>query len=127
METKPVLLLCADFLFSSRILETARQLGVEVVTVRSGAPAEGGSPASDLILVDLGLQGATEAIARLRAERKDTRIVAFVRHDDVDSIRAAREAGASDVLARSAFVQRLPSILRSPQTGAFGGPAEDVP
>ena len=38
-------------------------------------------------------------------------IVGFASHVQTDVIEAARKAGVDDVLARSAFTQRLPEIL----------------
>jgi hypothetical protein len=40
-------------------------------------------------------------------------VVAFGPHREGDAFRAAREAGADRVLARSAFVERLPELLRA--------------
>ena len=38
-------------------------------------------------------------------------IVGYASHVQTDVIEAARKAGVDDVLARSAFTQRLPEIL----------------
>lgn len=116
--SKKVLLVCSDFLFASRILETARQLAVEIVQVRSDAGAEAQKVECDLAIVDLAIPGAIQAIGDIRQVRPGARIVAFVRHEEVDAIRAARQAGASDVLARGAFSEKLPELLGSTQTGA---------
>lgn len=118
---KPVLLICRDFLFASRILETARQLGVEVAQEKEGVAAGIDGGAFERAIVDLTHPAALSSLGALRASSPDLRITAFVRHDDVDSIRAAREAGASEVLARSAFSERLPTILRPHPNGADGG------
>lgn len=117
---KPVLLLCSNFLFASKIVETARQLGVELVQVKDELADGADGAAFDRALVDLNHPAALPSISSLRGASETLRIVAFVQHDDVESIRAARDAGASEVLARSAFVQRLPSLLKSPPNGADG-------
>ncbi|AKU89769.1 response regulator [Vulgatibacter incomptus] len=110
-----ILLLCTDLIFSSKILTTARLTGAEVHTNESHF----GDGAPDLVLVDLDAERLfpEDAIRRLRERMPDVPIVAFVRHERVDLIQAARAAGASQVLARGAFSERLPAILAGPNGG----------
>jgi DNA-binding NarL/FixJ family response regulator len=118
-----VLLGCTDLFFSARILETARHTGAEVVQVRDDLAAAAARERPDLVLVDLGADALrpVEAIAAIRAGDPEVRLVGFVRHGEVDRIRAARDAGASEVHARGAFTARLPDLLRVDRAG--GGPA----
>jgi hypothetical protein len=57
--------------------------------------------------------GISATIAGLKAAAPGARIACFVSHVNADAIREAREAGADQVLARSAFTQQLPEILKS--------------
>ncbi len=67
------------------------------------------------VLIDLDARGI-DAPALIRALKADVRtaaseVVAFVAHVNEPAIAAARLAGADRVLARSAFVRLLPSLL----------------
>jgi hypothetical protein len=54
-----------------------------------------------------------DAIAELKADPvlKEVRTLGFVSHVQTATIDAARQAGVDQVLARSAFVERLGEIL----------------
>lgn len=69
-----------------------------------------------LIIVDLNARSLNpvDLIARLRAQeaQKKTSIIAFVSHVEADLKNRAQSAGASMVLARSAFSTNLPQILK---------------
>ena len=67
----------------------------------------------DLVLLDLNADGFTpaEAIETVRVAHPRARIVAFVSHVDRELAEAARQATADDVMARSAFVKKLPELL----------------
>jgi len=104
----------SDLIFSTKISSTASSLGVNVRTVRRPETLEEvlkEPPA--LAIVDLEAESldALEAIRSMHAVRPRPRIVAFAAHVEKDLIQAAREAGADEVLARSAFVHRLPALL----------------
>jgi hypothetical protein len=60
-----------------------------------------------------------QAIAAMKSdpELRDIRTLGYVAHVQTDRIDAARRAGVDQVLARSAFVERLADIL----TGADAG------
>ncbi len=117
----PVIAVVEDLLFSSRIREAARVAGVEVKTARRtedvAAALRAGSP---LVLVDADSDRLpwAEAIAAVRADPSlaAVPIVAFFSHVHADRAEAARSAGASRVLARSAFVQELPRLLAAAGT-----------
>jgi CheY-like chemotaxis protein len=57
-----------------------------------------------------------ESIAAIKAdpELRGTRTLGYVSHVQSDVIAAARQAGCDEVLARSAFVERLGAILAGP-------------
>ncbi len=110
------LLLSDDLIFTSRVVGTARSLGLEVRSARSAEAlltlARQHPPAC--VLVDLAnpglslsdlLRGLGEACP-LRP-----RVVAYGSHVDAAGLRAAREAGCDLVLPRSKFVEDLPREL----------------
>jgi CheY-like chemotaxis protein len=110
------LLLSDDLLFISRIVGTARELGLEVRSARSADAlvnlAREQSPAC--VIVDLVNPGLviTDLIERLReAVQAMPRVVAYGSHVDTATLRAARAAGCDVVLPRSKFVEDLPREL----------------
>lgn len=100
----------ADLIFSSRIKSTGAAMSVPVGVVRE---VDDLVPGATLLLVDLEADGAIDAIERCRTMVPTPRIVAFGPHVRDDLFAAAREAGAAEVLPRSAFVTRLPALLQS--------------
>jgi DNA-binding NarL/FixJ family response regulator len=109
MPTDPaVLCLCRDLLFQSKITATARSAGVSFQVLRD-ANLLTDQPAR-LLLVDLNQPAALEAAARWRAAT-DGAVVGFVSHVDAATVTAARAAGLTEVLARSAFTDRLAAII----------------
>jgi DNA-binding NarL/FixJ family response regulator len=104
------LALVRDLMFSSKITATARALGVACTVVREPAKLAAAAP-TPLLLVDLNLAGAIEAASDYVRAHPGTEVVGFVSHTDAATISAAREAGVTRVMARSAFVERLPELL----------------
>ena len=100
-----------DLFFTSKISGVARQAGSDVVFCRS---AEGVSEDCVRIFVDLNATtfDAIAEIGKLKTSHAAP-IVAYFSHVQVDLRRRAEEAGADQVLPRSAFVEQLPSLLRS--------------
>ena len=100
-----------DLFFTSKISAIARQGGSDVVFCRS---AEGVTPECVRIFVDLNATtfDAVAEIGKLKASHAAP-IVAYFSHVQVDLRRRAEEAGANQVLPRSAFVEQLPALLRS--------------
>jgi CheY-like chemotaxis protein len=108
------LLLSDDLLFISRIVGTARDLGLRVVPVRTPTEllerARQELPAC--VLVDLANPGLKiEAVVEGLRET-GARVVAYGPHVDAAGLRVAREAGCDVVLPRSKFVEDLPERLR---------------
>jgi DNA-binding NarL/FixJ family response regulator len=104
-----------DIMFSSRIFAEGRAVGVEIKPARTldklrEKLAAGGA---QLVIIDLGAEGldALQAIDICRQHSPSPRVVAFASHVQGEMIAAARKAGADEVLARSAFVGRLPLLL----------------
>ncbi|MEW6757007.1 MAG: DNA-binding response regulator [Acidobacteriota bacterium] len=67
----------------------------------------------DLLVVDLTAAGALEAIARTRSGPSGVFILVFGPHVHSEVLRAAREAGANEVVARGAAAARIEKRIRS--------------
>ncbi len=106
----------SDLIFATKIVATARSVGVVVATVRSLEGLRGQIAAGDvgLVLVDIGSK-AFDPLAAVRAAKETAglRVVAFGPHVDRAAADAARVAGADQVLPRSSFTVHLPAILQS--------------
>lgn len=107
-----------DLLFSSKIRETARHTGAEVVFARTpdAVLRETRERRPGLVIFDLNAE-RIQPVPTILAIRQDPalagiRLVGFVSHVRADLIEAAEAAGA-EVMARSAFVRELGNLLSS--------------
>lgn len=114
-----ILAVLDDLMFTSKIKTTANQLGIAVTFSRSADQAivEMHKTAPALVILDLNSTRA-HPLTVVEAMKRDAalsavRIVGFVSHVQTDLINAARQAGVSDVMARSAFTEQLPILLKS--------------
>ena len=109
-----VLAIIADLLFRSKIDDAARQAGVPLRVAKSPEQIDrhlaNGLPV--VILVDLEMEDSTTLLARLRATpgAATVPVIGFAGHMNVEVIRAARADGVQ-VMARSAFVDQLPTLM----------------
>jgi DNA-binding NarL/FixJ family response regulator len=110
------LLLCDDLIFTSRIVGTARALGLvlhsrkDVASLLSLANAEQPS----CVIVDLQAPGLDlpALLTRLKEVCQGMpRVVGYGSHVEAATLRAARQAGCDPVLPRSAFVESLAEDL----------------
>ncbi len=112
-----VLVAVDDLFFSSKITETARQLGIPLLFARSQdeviARALSEKPA--LLIVDLNSTRCNplETIGQIKedADLRHIPIVGFLSHIQVDLKVKATMAGCDRVLPRSVFTAHLPEIL----------------
>jgi hypothetical protein len=107
-----VVYLVTDLLFTSKIRETAHQLGLDVQVVRSAAEvAAATAPAAHAkcLIVDLR---RPDALAALAAAAAGIVRVGFVDHERTDVIEAARALGCT-ALAKGKFSADLPRLLSS--------------
>jgi CheY-like chemotaxis protein len=118
------MVLCAvdDLIFSIKISTAAKAVGADlyferspdtfVDRVREKRPT--------LVIFDLNSTKLRplEQIAALKADPdlRKTRTLGFVSHVQSDTIAAARQAGIDQVLARSAFSERLGEILKDQES-----------
>jgi CheY-like chemotaxis protein len=119
-----ILAVVDDLLFLSKIQETAKHLGVAVESVRpADLPKLARENVPKALIIDLNHRSgkALEALRTFKSdlETKDIPVIGFVSHVQNHLIAAARDAGCDLILARSAFVGQLPSLLqRLSRTGA---------
>jgi len=114
-----VLVAVDDLLFSSKIRATASQAGVDVSFARSRGEILDQARAlkPGLVIFDLN-SGKTDPVGTIAALKKDPelasiRAIGFASHVHTELIAAARDAGADQVLPRSAFAGNLAEILLS--------------
>ena len=111
------LLAMADLLFTAKIADAARRAGMQAEFVKEEQDLlEKAQSKPALIILDLNFAGAQplELIAKLKdnPELKQTSILAYVSHVDGELKQKAHELGCHMVMARSAFSQNLPQILK---------------
>jgi CheY-like chemotaxis protein len=113
-----------DLLFSVKISTAAKAIGADIYFERTPGAAVDRIKEKQPTLVILDLNSSRlhpmSVIAELKADplTKAIRTLGFVSHVQTDTITAAREAGIDEVLARSAFADRLGEILRT-EGGSF--------
>ena len=115
-----------DLMFSIKISTAAKALGAPVFFERNAAAVvervREKQPA--LVIFDLNSQKLRplDAIAALKADPSLRQIptLGYVSHVQTDLIQAARDAGIDQVLARSAFTERLGEILTTTGTSREG-------
>jgi len=107
-----------DLLFSVKISTVAKAIGADVYFERrpGAAVASVKEKQPSLVIFDLNSAKLNPLgmIAELKADpaTRGIKTLGFVSHVHADTIEAARQAGVDEVLARSAFVDRLPEILK---------------
>jgi CheY-like chemotaxis protein len=112
-----ILAVVDDLLFLSKIQQTAKHLGVAVKSARpADLPKLGSDGVANALIIDLNHRSgkALEVLRTLKSDlkTKDLAVIGFVAHVQDDLIAAARHAGCDLILARSAFVSQLPSLLQ---------------
>jgi PleD family two-component response regulator len=114
-----ILAVLDDLMFTSKIRTAASRLGVTVTFARSSdaALAEMRRNAPSLVILDLN-NPRTEPLAIVAGMKQEpalasVRTVGYASHVQTEVINAARQAGVDDVMARSAFTERLAAILQS--------------
>ncbi|MDO8556385.1 MAG: hypothetical protein Q7R96_04410 [Nanoarchaeota archaeon] len=116
MGKRLVLAAVSDFLFSTRINEIARTLGLEVYFLRSTSEAfREFTVKPELLIIDLN-NTRIDGIALTTRIRRDVRyahlpIVGYLSHVQVQLKQQAEKAGCSLVLPRSVFADKLKGLL----------------
>jgi CheY-like chemotaxis protein len=111
---RSVIALVTDLIFTTKLSSTAKSLGVDFGAVKSveSLCARIREAPDALIVIDLNAEGVDAPMAiRAAKECGAPRVTAYVSHAQRELAQRAVEAGADEVLPRSAFVSLLPSIL----------------
>lgn len=112
-----VLAVVEDLFFTVKINEGAKRAGLPVTFVKSETDAlERAAAQPAVIIVDLNCPSidVLGLIRKLKADEGTRKIslIAYVSHVQGELKQEAQEAGCDMVLARSAFSQNLPQILK---------------
>lgn len=107
----------ADLFFMVKISDAAKQAGMTVEYVKDPKDVlEKVKAKPAMIIFDLNFEAAdpVKLIAELKSspEYKGVELIGFLSHVQVELKQKAQEAGCDAVLARSAFSQNLPLILK---------------
>jgi CheY-like chemotaxis protein len=112
-----ILAILDDLLFTSKIRSTAGHLGVTVAFARSSQAAleQMRTQPPSLVILDLN-NPRTDPLGTIAAMKADASLasiptVGYVSHVDTATIDRARSAGIGEVMARSAFVNKLEAML----------------
>ena len=100
-----------DLRFQSRIEAALRDRQVAIEAPLSGERAQRAAADAGLLIVDLQAEGFDVPKLIMAARAAGARVLAFGRHTDVASLRAARAAGADVVVPRSQLAEELPALL----------------
>jgi len=123
--TKKILAVLQDLLFTVKIHEAAKRAGLPVEFVKSERDALDRAAAEQpaLIILDLNFTGldlnsaGLDVLQLIRALKsgeatKKIGLIGYLSHIQGELKQQAQEAGCDTVLARSAFSQNLPQILK---------------
>jgi CheY-like chemotaxis protein len=116
-DSKKILAVLEDLFFTVKINESAKRAGLSIEFVKSEQDVlDRAKHGPALIIVDLNYSGIDplRLIATLKAENetKTISLIGYLSHVQGELKQAAHEAGCDMVLARSAFSQNLPQILK---------------
>jgi DNA-binding NarL/FixJ family response regulator len=124
-----VLLVVDDLFFLAKIQQTAKLTGISVETVAPATLHESIAEKDSRgairgVVIDLNHRSGS-AVDLIRGLKSDPStaalpVLGFLSHVQADLAQAARSAGCDMVLARSAFTQQLPALLR--KLAGMGGP-----
>jgi DNA-binding NarL/FixJ family response regulator len=115
-----VVYLVKDLLFTSKIREAAGHLGVAVVGARDPDGLVTAAREARLVIVDLRLPEALEALDRLARDPAAASVpsVGFIDHERIDVMEEARTRGCRQVMAKGQFASALPALLQESASGA---------
>jgi hypothetical protein len=96
-----------DLLFVSKIREVAQQLQLQATSVRDARSLIDGAAASKIVILDLRIPAAVDALAQLPPQLPK---VGFIDHERTDVMERAESFGCR-ALAKGKFSTELPRIL----------------
>jgi len=113
--------LIQDLLFSSKVRETAKPMGLTLQGARDVAGLVAAARAgARLVIVDLRLPVALEALGTLAGDPTLAGIatVGFIDHELGDVMEQARARGCAQVMTKGQFANGLPKLLAPLAPGA---------
>ena len=111
---RTVAIAVSELIFQSRIRAAAEGLGLSIAIADTPARAEAAIAARPaLVVVDLQERNVDPLGVIETAKRAGAAVLAFGRHTDAKSLRAARAAGADAAVPRSQLKEELPELLRA--------------
>lgn len=116
-EHKKILAAIGDLFFTIKIRDTAKKMGLDVEFVKSDKDVlERAKSKPMLIILDLSFAALQplKLIGKLKgsAETKPVSLIGYLPHVEGELKQKAHESGCDMVMARSAFSQNLPQILK---------------
>ncbi len=115
---KKILAVVEDLLFTVKISDAAKRAGLDVEFVKSERDVidKATNEKPLLIILDLNFSAVQplKLISKLKSngEMKRISLIGYLSHVQGELKQQAQEAGANVVMARSAFSQNLPQILK---------------
>jgi DNA-binding NarL/FixJ family response regulator len=109
-----ILILCDDLIFTSKITATARAHHLTATAARTPtALLNKFNTGTACVLIDLHNPELkiAELVPMLRGINPSAKLIGFGSHVDVETLKAAREAGLDKVMPRSQFVNLLETEL----------------
>ncbi len=109
-----IVVLIDDLFFQSKIIETARHVGIELklCSTTEAFLSEIAKSAPSLAIVDLNARNTPlEAIARLRSTGNQVPVIGYLSHVQTELAERAKAAGCREVMPRSKFSMNLAAIL----------------
>lgn len=107
-----ILAIMDDLIFGVKIREAAKRAGRTVEFVAQPDLALEKAAGADRVIVDLNLRGV-DTVGLVRSlKAMGVPVVAYVAHVQIDLRRAAEDAGADQVLARSSFVTKIDELVQ---------------
>jgi DNA-binding NarL/FixJ family response regulator len=109
-----VLALVDDLFFQMKLVETAKQLGVELraCSTADALATEIAKSSPRLVIVDLNARSnPLGAVERVASDSPQISLIGFLSHVQVDLAQRARAAGCADVMPRSKLTRDLATIL----------------
>jgi CheY-like chemotaxis protein len=114
---KKIVAVLSDLMFTVKIQEAAKRAGIDVAFAKSREDALVQAKLNPAAMI-LDLNGtsldALELIGTLKADPDTSQLdlIGYVSHVQAELKQAAQEKGCDTVIARSAFSQNLPTILK---------------
>ena len=115
---KKILAVVEDLMFTVKISDAAKRAGLDVEFVKSERDVmeKAAQEKPLLIILDLNFEAVQplQLISKMKSdgEMKQISVIGYLSHVQGELKQQAQEAGANIVMARSAFSQNLPQILK---------------